>query len=356
MRLLLVTDAWEPQTNGVVNTLRETCRELVEMGVTVERLTPERFRTIGCPSYPEIRLAVFAQGEVDATFRRYAPEAVHIATEGPLGHAARAACLRLGLRFTTSYHTRFPEYLRARWPIPLAVSYRYLRWFHGAATHTMVSTPTMERALQARGFANLRRWSRGVDTARFRPLPARVAHADPVFVFVGRVAVEKNVEAFLATPLPGNKVVVGDGPARESLQSRFPDARFTGMLHGTDLVDAIAGADVMVFPSRTDTFGLVMLESMACGTPVAAYPVTGPLDVVEHGVTGWLDDDLGVAARQALGVGRDACRRAAEQRSWRAAAGEFLANLVTARAAATPLAVRASHGGRPGLRHADPAR
>jgi glycosyltransferase involved in cell wall biosynthesis len=187
MRLLLVTDAWEPQTNGVVNTLRETCRELVAMGITVERISPERFRTIACPSYPEIRLAVLAQREVDATFCRVVPEAVHIATEGPLGHAARASCLRLGMRFTTSYHTRFPEYLRARWPLPLDVSYRYLRWFHGAAAHTMVATSSMELALRARGFRNLRRWSRGVDTLRFRPNPDRPATDVPTFVFVGRV-------------------------------------------------------------------------------------------------------------------------------------------------------------------------
>lgn len=351
MRLLLVTDAWEPQTNGVVSTLRETCRELTAMGVTVERISPEGFRTIACPSYPEIRLAVLAQAAVEAILRGFSPDAVHIATEGPLGHAARSVCLRLGMRFTTSYHTRFPEYLRARWPVPLALSYRYLRWFHGAAAQTMVSTASMEHALQARGFRNIRRWSRGVDTVRFRPRAERASGA-PTFVFVGRVAVEKNVEAFLYTPLPGSKLVVGDGPARSTLQERFPEARFAGMLKGDALVDALAGADVMVFPSRTDTFGLVMLEAMACGTPVAAYPVTGPLDVVEHGVTGWLAADLGVAARSALQLDRNACRRAAEQCSWQAAAAQFLGNLVPCRASTYPFPLRV---GKRRLQHADPA-
>jgi glycosyltransferase involved in cell wall biosynthesis len=354
MRLLLVTDAWEPQTNGVVNTLRYVCKELIAMDVVVERISPERLGTIPCPSYPEIRLALFCDREVRDVFDRFAPDAVHIATEGPLGVAARNLCLSRGLKFSTSYHTRFPEYVRARWPIPLAVSYGYMRWFHDAASCTMVATPTMREELSNRGFRNLRPWSRGVDTQLFKPrdrgsLTQPISGRDPVFIYVGRVSVEKNVEAFLDAALPGTKVIVGDGPARARLQALHPLAQFRGMLHGEALALEIAAASVMVFPSRTDTFGLVMLEAMASGVPVAAFPVTGPLDVITEGVTGCMDEDLAVAANKALALDRERCRRVAEEKSWRASAQEFMGNLVPA---------RASHlraGNKPRVRRADPA-
>jgi glycosyltransferase involved in cell wall biosynthesis len=357
MRLLLVTDAWEPQVNGVVSTLRRTCQELISIGVTIERISPEQFITVPCPSYPEVRLAPFAYGAIQKNLKHFAPDAVHIATEGPLGIAARAACLNSRMRFTTSYHTRFPEYVRARWPIPLAVSYGYMRWFHDAAAYTMVATPSLERELLARGFRRLRRWSRGVDTQLFHPREAdKSPHTEPVFIYLGRVSVEKNVEAFLALPLPGKKVVIGDGPARATLQQRFPEVTFTGTLRGENLVHTLSAADVMVFPSRSDTFGLVILEAMACGVPVAAYPVTGPMDVIEHGTTGWLSENLGEAALRALSLNRETCRRTAEQNSWQIATGQFLNNLVPSRKIVRSRVRHFARSRRSGVQHVNPAR
>ena len=331
MRLALITDAWEPQTNGVVSTLRHTCRELEARGVEVLRVTPQGFPSVPCPSYPELRLSMPPRGHLDRLLGDFRPDALHIATEGTLGLAARAWCLRNRRRFSTAYHTQFPEYVRARWPIPLSVSYRYLRWFHGAASATMVSTPSMREVLAQRGFRRLRHWGRGVDTELFRPQP-RMADS-PVFTCLGRIAIEKNVEAFLALDLPGRKEVIGDGPARIDLQRRYPQAVFHGTLRGEALARQLAHASVLMFPSRTDTFGLVMLEAMACGVPVAAYPVTGPVDVITPGVTGVMDADLRVAALAALALDRDAVHAHALTRSWRASALEFLGNLVPAEAA-----------------------
>jgi glycosyltransferase involved in cell wall biosynthesis len=357
MRLLLVTDAWEPQVNEVVSTLRRTCQELTSIGVTIERISPEQFITMPCPSYPEVRLALFAYSAIQKTLKQFAPDAVHIATEGPLGVAARAACLNSRMRFTTSYHTRFPEYVSARWPIPPAVSYGYMRWFHDAAAYTMVATPSLERELLARGFRRIRRWSRGVDTQVFRPQEAHASpRTEPVFIYLGRVSVEKNVEAFLTLSLPGKKIVVGDGPAKEVLQQRFPEVTFTGTLRGENLVSTLSAADVMVFPSRTDTFGLVILEAMACGVPVAAYPVTGPIDVIEHGETGWLSENLGDAAVKALSLSRAICRRTAEQKSWQMAAGQFLDNLVPSRKIVRTRVRRFARSRRPRVQHVNPAR
>ena len=336
MRLAIVTDAWEPQVNGVVTTLRATIRELQVAGVEVLRVSPERFRSMPCPSYPEIRLALFADAAVAADLDAFDPDAIHIATEGPLGHAARAWCLAQQRRFTTSFHTRFPEYLRARWPIPLALSYAYLRRFHAAASRTLVSTVGLRAELGARGFQHLALWQRGVDTTLFRPAPrARARAEDRCFAFVGRVAVEKNVEAFLSLALPGQHWVIGDGPARPELEARFPAARFFGILRGEALARTLASADVFVFPSRSDTFGLVMLEAMACGVPVAAYPVRGPLDVVEDGVTGALDEDLRAAVDRALALRPQDCRAFAETRSWAASTQQFLDALVPARSNAS---------------------
>lgn len=328
MRVVLVTDAWEPQTNGVVSTLRQTMAEMQRLGIEVLRISPEQFATIPCPSYPEIRLAVFPAPKVGALLNDFQPDAIHIATEGTLGVAARQWCIARKLRFTTSYHTQFPEYVRARWPIPLAVSYGYMRWFHDAATQTMVSTHEMQVSLEKRGFRNLKRWGRGVDTEFFKPVETGRRESPPLFAYLGRVSIEKNIEAFLALDLPGPKLVIGDGPAREMLERRFSEVRFTGVLKGTSLVHELNRASVLVFPSRTDTFGLVMLEAMACGVPVAAFPVTGPIDVVTPGVTGELNENLGVAAIAALQLDRDQIREVALTRSWANATAEFLDNLV----------------------------
>jgi len=328
MRVVLVTDAWEPQTNGVVSTLRQTMAEMQRLGIEVLRISPEQFATIPCPSYPEIRLAVFPAPKVGALLNDFQPDAIHIATEGTLGVVARQWCIARKLRFTTSYHTQFPEYVRARWPIPLAISYGYMRWFHDAATQTMVSTHEMQVSLEKRGFRNLKRWGRGVDTEFFKPVETGQRESPPLFAYLGRVSIEKNIEAFLALDLPGPKLVIGDGPAREMLERRFPEVRFTGVLKGTSLVRELNRASVLVFPSRTDTFGLVMLEAMACGVPVAAFPVTGPIDVVTPGVTGELNENLGVAAIAALQLDRDQIREVALTRSWANATAEFLDNLV----------------------------
>ena len=340
MRLSLVTDAWRPQVNGVVTTLQHTVASLRLRGVEVDVVTPEGMATWPCPSYPEIRLALFAGSRVRQRLHSHAPDAVHIATEGPLGLAAHRACRDWGWGFTTSYHTRFPEYLSARWPIPERWSYAWLRRFHGAAVRTLVGTPTVRRELEAEGFTNLAEWSRGVDTDQFQPqapqhpLPWGTARSErPVLMYVGRVAVEKNIEAFLQLPVAGLKVVVGDGPARQGLAAAHPGVVWAGYLQGTALAAAVAQADCLVFPSRTDTFGLVMLEAMACGVPVAAYPVAGPLDVVQPGVTGALDEDLARAVMRALRLDRSGVRAAVMARSWEAATAQFLGHLTPVRAA-----------------------
>jgi glycosyltransferase involved in cell wall biosynthesis len=332
MRILVVTDAWHPQINGVVRTLDTVRRSLAAMGHAVEVLSPDGFRTLPCPSYPEIRLAVTGPGAVARRIEAAAPDAIHIATEGPLGFLARRHCLRQGHPFTTSLHTRFPEYIAARWRVPPAWSYTWLRRFHRPAVRTMVATASMRADLAARGFAHLVRWSRGVDTALFRPrddtfLPL----ARPISLYVGRVAVEKNIEAFLALELPGSKVVVGDGPLRPTLEQRHPGVHFAGVRTGEDLARHYAAADVFVFPSRTDTFGLVILEALAAGVPVAAYPVTGPRDILDGSGAGVLDEDLAAAVRGALSIPRERCRVHAERYSWQASARAFLANLAPLR-------------------------
>ena len=328
MRIAIVTDAWLPQTNGVVTTLSRT-RECIERaGHDVLLVTPEPFRTFPCPTYPEIRLAWRPGAEIARRLDRFAPQCIHVATEGTLGLAARAYCRRRGLEFTTSYHTRFPRYVRMRAPVPESWSYAYLRWFHGAAMRTMTGTPSQREELLARGFRNVTLWSRGVDTALFRPREKTFGgFIHPVAMYVGRVAVEKNIDAFVTLEVAGSKVVVGDGPALAALRRRHPDIHFTGYKFGEELASCLAAADVFVFPSRTDTFGLVMLEAMACGVPVAAYPVTGPVDVIDNGVTGMLDVDLSRAARAALELDPAACRAQALRHTWEAATSQFLDNL-----------------------------
>jgi glycosyltransferase involved in cell wall biosynthesis len=328
MRIMIVTDAWFPQTNGVVCTLAQTAAWLGRFGHEVRVINPGDFHSIGCPTYPEIRLSLLPYRDVKRRIRAFAPQALHIATEGPLGLAARRYCRTVGMAFTTSYHTQFPQYLRARFPIPLGVSYRALRWFHGAAARCMVSTPSVRRDLEARGFRNLAAWHRGVDTGLFKPGRKEfLALPRPIAAYVGRVAIEKNIDAFLKMDWTGTKIVIGDGPERARLEKQYPGAVFAGYRFGADLAMHLAASDVMVFPSRTDTFGLVNLEAMACGVPVAAYPVTGPIDVVEDGVTGALDFDLAAAARRALNVDPKACRERALKSGWDVCSRQFEGNL-----------------------------
>lgn len=328
MRICIVTDAWHPQTNGVVRTLDTTRAMLAVQGHDVQMIEPGMFRSFPCPTYPEIRLAWRPAGLLHAQLQQFRPDHLHIATEGPLGLAARRFCLQRGWPYTTSYHTQFPEYVRARAPVPLSWSYAWLRRFHGTAAHTMVATPSMHNQLQARGFTNLARWSRGVDVQLFRPGARMLLDLPrPIALYLGRVSVEKNIEDFLKLDLPGTRLVVGDGPAREELQRKYPQAIFVGYKYGEELAAHVAAADVFVFPSRTDTFGLVLLEAMACGVPVAAYPVTGPIDVVREGVTGALSEDLRAATLSALHMDRAACREHALQYTWEKATAQFLGNL-----------------------------
>jgi glycosyltransferase involved in cell wall biosynthesis len=328
VRIAIVTDAWAPQVNGVVTTLSRVGERLRASGHEVAFLTPRDHRTVPLPGYREIRLSVLPGRVLRRQLEALRPQAIHIATEGPLGLAARRYCRSRRLPFTTAYHTQFPRYLRLRVPVPLRWSYAWLRWFHGGAVRTLVPTPSMRDELAERGFRHLAIWSRGVDTAQFRPRDkAFLDLPRPVSLYVGRVAVEKNLESFLALDVPGTKVVVGDGPDRAWLSRRYPEAVFTGYRHGEDLAAHVAAADVFVFPSRTDTFGLTMLEAMACGVPVAAYPVTGPKDVIEDGVTGALDEDLGAAIERALRLDPADCLEHARGRTWQACADDFLAHL-----------------------------
>ncbi len=340
MRLSVVTDAWYPQINGVVTTLSAIVDWLREQGHAVDVVQPGDFRTVACPGYPEIRLALFTRG-VARRLEAFAPERVHVVTEGPLGWAAIRFLRRRRWAHTTSFHTRFPEYIKARLPfLPLSWGYALLHRFHRDAAATLVPTPGMARALADRGFRHLVVWNRGVDTRVFAPDAAfDPGLARPIHLFVGRVAPEKNIEAFLDMDVAGAKVVVGDGPWRERLERGHPDAIFPGYRQGRALAAWFAAADVFVFPSRTDTYGVVMLEAMACGTPVAAYPVTGPADVVHDGETGCLDDDLARAARRCLEVSRDACVAQARAHDWRATARFFVEHTVPIDAtAAVPLA------------------
>ncbi len=302
---------------------------LRQRGYRVEVIGPDSFRTMPMPGYRSIRLALWPARRVAQLMRSFQPDAMHIATEGPLGIAARRLAVRQSWQFTTSFHTRFPEYLHARTGIPKRLSYAWLRRFHGASAGILVATQSLRDELVARGFERVRAWTRGVDLDLFQPTPREEwGLPRPIFVNVGRVAVEKNLGAFLALDLPGTKVVVGDGPQLGMLKRRFPDVHFAGERHGESLARAYAGADVFVFPSRTDTFGLVLLESLACGTPVAAYPVTGPKDVLGTAPVGALDLDLGAAALRALSVDRDACRAHARGFSWAACADGFVGSLV----------------------------
>jgi glycosyltransferase involved in cell wall biosynthesis len=329
IRLLIATDAWRPQVNGVVRSIERLVEELPRLGAEVTILSPGRFRTVPLPTYTEIRLAVARATTFARPVEDTKPDAIHIATEGPVGYGVRRWCRRNHRRFTTSYHTRFPEYIAKRLPVPLDWTYAVLRRFHNAGNGCMVATATLHAELARRGFDNLMYWTRGVDGGLFCPRQdARLPFPGPIFLYVGRIAVEKNLEAFLALDLPGSKVVIGDGPDLARLRTAYPEVRFLGVLTGEPLAKAYAGADVFVFPSRTDTFGMVMLEALAAGLPVAAYPVPGPLDVIGSATVGVLDEDLRKAALAALAIPRDRCRAFALEHSWEASARQFLDNVV----------------------------
>lgn len=328
MHIVIVTDAWRPQINGVVRTYERTIEELEKSGHRVSLITPEGFRTLPMPTYPDIRLSLFPGRKVRRLLEEYRADAVHIATEGPLGLAARSWCLKSNFPYTTSFHTQFPEYVWLRTRFPLKWSYAAVRWFHGRARTTMVATPTLHKRLTDHGFTNLGYWSRGVNQELFQPRSRDfLKERRPVFLYTGRVAIEKNIEAFLKLDLPGTKMVVGRGPDLEMLRKKYPQTVFTGYKENRELAKIMAAADVFVFPSRTDTFGLVLIEALASGVPVAAFPVQGPIDIIENGVTGFLDEDLQKAALAALALDPAACRQAALQYTWDACTRQFLANI-----------------------------
>lgn len=328
MRVLVATDAWRPQVNGVVRSLERMIQAAPDFGATAQALTPEGFHQIGLPSYPDIRLALATRRALAARIAEFAPDHIHIATEGPIGWLTRAVCLAQKRPFTTSYHTRFPQYIAARWPIPERWSYGLLRRFHGPAAAVMVSTATVEEELRQHGFGKLVRWGRGVDLSLFHPRRQSLLDLPrPIFLSVGRVAVEKNLEAFLSLRLPGSKVVVGDGPARADLQRAYPDAHFLGVREGEELAAIYASSDVFVFPSLTDTFGIVLLEAAASGLPVAGFPVQGPRDVFPGSGAAVLDEDLRRAAMQALRVPRESCLELATRHSWASSAAQFYGHI-----------------------------
>lgn len=330
MRILIVSDAWRPQTNGVVRTLETTISHIERRGHEVSTVTPTGFKSIPCPTYPEIRLSLNPKTKIAEILDQVQPDFIHISTEGPLGLAARNLCVKRKLAFTSSYHTCFPEYVNARFPVPVSWGYRFMRWFHGPSKSLMVATNSIETNLKAKGFDNIRRWSRGVDIDLFRPglEPAITNLPKPVFAYIGRVAIEKNLKDFLDLDLPGSKLIVGDGPVLDELRAAYPSAHFTGAKYGEDLARHYASGDVFVFPSRTDTFGLVLLEAMASGMPVAAYPVQGPLDVIGPNGPGCLRDDLREAALGALKIDQEKAIAHARKFTWSKCTDQFLNNLV----------------------------
>ncbi len=341
MKIALITDAWRPQINGVVTTLQKTCEHLRGFGHVVESFTPEQFRNWPCPGYAEIRLALGCGPALRKRLRKFQPDAVHIATEGPLGLAARRYCLNRGIPYTTSFHTRFSEYINLRSGFPLGWGYAYLRWFHSRSERVMAATPALIEELQQRGFKNLVLWSRGVEVDLFRPRIKEFLDAPkPIFLYTGRVAIEKNLEAFLSLDLPGTKYIVGDGPDKEPLAKKYPPVRFVGYKLGEELAQYMAAADVFVFPSLTDTFGLVMLEALSCGVPVAAFPVRGPIDVILDEKVGCLDEDLSKAALKALELKPEDCRRYALNYAWQNCVRQFESHLapIANRAESRPVA------------------
>jgi glycosyltransferase involved in cell wall biosynthesis len=334
MRILIATDAWHPQVNGVVRTLAMTAEAAKAFGIDISFLTPQSFRTFATPGYPDLRLALPGPVKTAQLIGEAQPDSIHIATEGPIGLLVRRYCRKHRLPFTTSFHTRFPEYLSARLPVPESWVWTALRWFHGASQAVMAATPALAAELRSRGFRNVVLWPRGVDAKLFHPRTVDLGLPRPVFVCVGRVAVEKNLEAFLDLDLPGTKLIVGDGPARAALARKYPQAVFLGARQGEELAQAYAAADVFVFPSRTDTFGLVLLEALASGLPVAAFPVTGPRDVIGTAPVGVLDDDLRAACLAALTISPQACLEFAARHTWEASARAFVDHIAAIHAVA----------------------
>ena len=332
MHILVATDAWHPQVNGVVRTLAMTAEAAKALGADVSFLTPQSFRTFALPSYPDLRLALPNGAKIARLIREARPDSIHIATEGPIGLLVRRFCRKHGVPFTTGFHTRFPDYVSARLPVRESWIWAALRAFHSGSQAVMAATPALVNELRARGFRNVVLWPRGVDTSQFHPRPADLGLPRPVFLCVGRVAVEKNLEAFLELDLPGTKVIVGDGPARAALMRKYPQAVFPGALQGEELAKTYAAADVFVFPSKTDTFGLVLLEALASGVPVAAYPVTGPRDVLGSAPVGALNDDLRQACLSSLRISPQACVEFAARHTWEASARAFIENMADIRA------------------------
>ncbi len=329
MRIVLISDAWHPQVNGVVTTLTNTVATLRKLGHDVELITPDRFKTYPWPGYPDVRMAFLCGPQLRPMIEAFKPDAIHLVTEGSIGFAARRYCLEYGYRYTTSYLSRFPEYFKLRIGFPMWVSNAYLRWFHNESSRVMVATASLHKEMAQKGYQRLARWSRGVDTDLFCPRTKDFFnYSHPIFLFVGRIAAEKNIEAFLKLDLPGTKVVIGDGPDRESLMGLYPSVRFTGFLHGEELAKAVAAADVFVFPSRTDTFGVVLLEALACGVPVAGLPMQSTEDVITDSRVGILYEDLRTAAMTALILDPKACRDYVMDYAWEKCTLQFVENLV----------------------------
>ncbi len=329
MRIVLISDAWHPQVNGVVTTLTNTVAALEKMGHKVELITPDRFKTYPWPGYPDVRMAFLCGPRLRPIIKAFKPDAIHLVTEGSIGYAARRYCRKFGYRYTSSYLSRFPEYFKLRTGFPMWISAAYLRWFHSESARVMVATPSLQEEMRQIGYQRLARWSRGVDTKLFRPRTKDFFQdIRPIFIFVGRVAIEKNIEAFLRLDLPGTKYVIGDGPDREYLIKKYSSVRFTGFLHGEKLACAMASADAFVFPSLTDTFGVVLLEALACGVPIAGFPVQSCKDVITDENVGVLSDDLKHAALSALALNPQMCHSYALEYSWKKSTQQFLDNLV----------------------------
>lgn len=333
MKIAIITDAWEPQTNGVVTTLKATTQQLKKLGHNVTIFSHIGHKTVPCPGYSSIRLALFPSKKLTRDLATIAPDAIHIATEGPLGIAARCWCLKNNVTFTSSYHTQFPEYLKLRLGIPIRWTYAWFRRFHSKAAYTLVPTESQKIRLKSHGFRHVKVWGRGVDTDIFNPSnPQQFVYPKPIMVYMGRISVEKNIEAFLSIDNPGTKLIIGDGPDLESLKKKFTKAIFIGNKFGSELASWLAGGDVFVFPSKTDTFGLVNLEAMACGLPVAAYPVTGPKDIIKEGITGSMNENLKTAIDKALTVNPQNCIDYALETNWSKASTVFASYLQNGRA------------------------